>query len=265
MPETANSDAALPNPPGRRFDLPESKLLYEDIITSIFQALVVGRIKPGERLVEENIARELNVSRSPVRQALQEMARQGIVNLVPRIGASVSTWSTTDIEDFGLLRVLIETLGARQAAARISPAELVALDRWVERMAAAMRTSETNPMIDSDIGFHRAIARASHNASLIQIYDSMVLRIRMFMVVEKRLYPSEAGRQESLAMHQGICEALACHEEQRASDLMEQHIGSSAKGLVKRMTSGGLPANGSDLPSLVESILLNGQSRRRSR
>lgn len=265
MAESPGSEATTSGYGARRFVPPESKLLYEDIITSIFQALVDGRIRPGERLVEENIARELNVSRSPVRQALQEMARQGIVVIVPRIGASVSTWSAVDIEDFGRLRVLIECLGARQAAVRITPEELEALDEWVARMAAAMRAKDLNALIDSDIGFHRAIARASHNASLIQIFDSMVLRIRMFMVVEKHLYPSAIGRQQSLAAHNAICRALSDHDEQQAHDTMQEHIGSSAQNLLKRMNSGSVAQGRSDLPSLVESILLNGQTRRRRR
>ncbi len=238
----------------RKFELSSNQLLYQEVIKSIFRALVEGHIKPGERLVEAEIAQELSVSRSPVRQALQEMARQGIVVLIPRIGASVATWTPKDIEDFCRLRVLIEGLAAEQAASRIEEAELQGLCGWTEAMRSALTRQNLEDLIESDIAFHRLVVQASHNASLLQTYEAMVLRIRMFMIVEKHVYPSHAGHEISLATHQSIYGALK-NKDAKARALMEQHITDSAAGLISRMKTDNGALGRSDLPSIVESIL----------
>ena len=115
-----------------RFVPPDTNLLYKDIITSIFHAVLHGYLKPGDRLVEEKIAQELGVSRSPVRQALQEMERQGIVQLLPRKGACVAKWNMTDLEDFSDVRVLLECKAAEQASQRITPQNAIILENLVK-------------------------------------------------------------------------------------------------------------------------------------
>jgi DNA-binding GntR family transcriptional regulator len=102
-----------------KFNPPEAMLLHEEVITSIFHALINGGLKPRERLAEEAISKELGVSRGPVRRALQEMDQQGIVELVPRKGARIASWRVDDFEDFSQVRLVLEGLAARQAASRM--------------------------------------------------------------------------------------------------------------------------------------------------
>jgi DNA-binding GntR family transcriptional regulator len=238
-------------------DSNRKKLLHEIVLDSIFQALVEGRIVPGQRLVEERIARELNVSRSPVRQALQEMARQGIVVLAPQVGAYVSIWSVQDVEDFGRLRALTEGLAAEQAASRIEEHRLTSIGRAVEALNEAILNDALADIIASDLSFHREVVGGSHNTSLIHAFEAMDLRIRMFLVIQKYLYPSLAGQKEAYVHHDAIYTALLQRDANLAHERMKSHILKATATLVDRMNCISAEKEASQVPLILDTILLN--------
>lgn len=239
------------------FEPNRKRLLYEIVLDSIFQALVEGRIAPGERLPEERIARDLHVSRSPVRQALQEMARQGIVVLTPQVGAYVSTWTVRDVEDFGRLRALTEGLAAAQAAVRIEDLGLESIGQAVERLNRAIADDALMEIIESDIDFHRAVVRGSQNTSLIHAFAAMELRIHMFLVIQKYLYPSVDGQRDAYHHHYGIYQALSSRDADLAQERMKDHLIRATANLVERMNRIHAEKSASRFPLILDNILLS--------
>lgn len=218
-----------------KFDAPEVELLHQAVITSIFRSLVEGRVKPGERLAEGTIASELGVSRGPVRRALQEMANQGIVELIPRRGASVAAWSVEDFENFSRLRLVLEGLAAEQAASRITADELAKLIAISAAIREAAERDAVQEAIDADIRFHHQVVKYSGNQPLIHVYELMLLRIKMFLISEKSLFPSEFGYKHALKKHEALCKAFKKRDPDLAKRLMIEHIQESATGLLSRM------------------------------
>jgi DNA-binding GntR family transcriptional regulator len=233
------------------------KLLYEVVLDSIFQAIVEGKIMFGERLAEERIARDLNVSRSPVRQALQEMARQGIVALTPQMGATVNTWTVQDVEDFGRLRALTEGLAAEQAALRMDDSRLMAIGQAVDALNEAIVSNELMETIEADIEFHREIVRGSKNVSLMHAFDAMELRIGMFLVIQKYLYPSPGGRKEAYDHHCAIFEALSQRNAPLSHQRMEDHVLKASAILVDRMNHMYAEKKSLQTPPILDTILLH--------
>ncbi len=236
-------------------EAPGRKPLYQDVVESVFESLIDGRIVPGERLAEHRIAAELGVSRSPVRQALQEMARQGIVVLIPEVGARVTTWNATDVQDFGRFRALTEGLAAEQATLRMQPSELESLASNLADFHAAIENGVLRETIEADIAFHKTIAHASHNTSVTLTFEAMQLRVRMFLIIQKHLYPSVAGQKDALSHHQAVYKALQERNAGQARELMAYHIQSATAGLLERMQKGAAGTGAPEVPPIVDNIL----------
>jgi DNA-binding GntR family transcriptional regulator len=218
-----------------RFNQPEAKLLHEEVISSIFHALIEGELKPGERLAEEAISVELGVSRGPVRRALQEMDQQGIVELIPRKGARVASWSVDDFEDFFRVRLVLEGLAAEQAVSRVDAEGLSILCDLSEKVRGTASKGEVEDAIDWDIKFHREFVKMSGNNTLINVYELMLLRIKMFLIAEKSMFPSDFGYEHALIRHDAICDAFEKRDAGLAKQLVEEHIQESAEGLLSRI------------------------------
>jgi DNA-binding GntR family transcriptional regulator len=221
--------------PGR-FAPASAKLLHQEVTTSIFRAILDGKLKPGERLVEETIAQELGVSRSPVRQALQDMETQGILVIVPRKGAYVANWSVDDVEDFIQVRILIETKAAEQAAKRITDNDIAHLHFLVDKMVeAAEKQVAVEQEIFYDLAFHNQIVKSSRNNSLNQVFSAIELRMYMYMIYEKYISPDVDQRMELTEAHMPVVEALIARDTELAKEKIEASILRAADSFMNRM------------------------------
>ncbi len=219
-----------------RFNKPNTNLLYQEVISSIFRAILDGKIAPGERLVEESIARELGVSRSPVRQALYEMENQGIIVITPRKGAYVAKWSVDDIEDFIRVRIQIEVQSAEYAAKRITPNEIDRLYLLVDKMVeAAAKQDVVDQEILYDLAFHKQIVASSRNSTLVQIYYAIELRSHMNMIYEKYISPALDQRMILTKAHLPVVDALKIHDSELAKALIYKSISVASNACIERM------------------------------
>lgn len=225
----------MSNTNSTRFNPTESKLLHEKVISSIFQALIEDRLSPGERLYEEIMSEELGVSRGTIRRALQELSQQGIVELIPRKGARMASWNIRGFENFYQVRQVLEGLAAKLAAINFEPDDISAICDLSNRVRISAQAGAIQNTIDWEIKYHYQIVKLSRNTTLINIYESMLLRIKLFLIAEKKLFPSDLGYERSLIWHETICEALKNNDSDLAKQLMEKHIQESASRFVSRI------------------------------
>jgi DNA-binding GntR family transcriptional regulator len=223
-----------------RFNKPNTNLLYQEVISSIFRAILDGKLRPGERLVEETIAQELGVSRSPVRQALNDLENQGIIAIIPRKGAYVAQWSIDDIEDFIRVRIELEKQAAEYSAKRITPQEIDHLYSLVNLMieATAMQ-SVVDQEILYDLAFHSQVVASSRNNTLIQIYSAIELRIHMYMIYEKYINPELGHKMGLVKAHTQVVDALKERDPNLAKNRIEESIIVAANEMVERMRKPG--------------------------
>lgn len=207
------------------------KPLREVVFESLREAIIMGRLRPGERLMELALAEELGVSRTPVREAIRKLELEGFVVMVPRKGAYVAGITDKDITDVFEVRAALEALAAGLAAERITEDEIEALQRAVVQPFDD-RSPDINAVVAWDTEFHNMIYRASRNERLSQIVTNLGEQIQRFRMTTLSL----PGRtKEALLEHQAIAEAISERQIELARSLAEQHIENAENSLLQAM------------------------------
>lgn len=196
------------------------KPLRELVFETLREAIIQGRLRPGERLMEVQLAEEMGVSRTPVREAIRKLELEGFVVMVPRKGAYVAGISIKDIADVFEVRAALEALAAGLAAERITEEELEELERLlVQAQEASARDLQT--LVEVDTRFHELIYRASRNQKLIQIITNLADQIQRFRLTSL----SRPGRyKDTLEEHKKIVEAISERNVELAQALAREHI-----------------------------------------
>ncbi|MGI6119933.1 MAG: GntR family transcriptional regulator [Desulfosporosinus sp.] len=196
------------------------KPLREIVFESLRDAILNGILKPGERLMEIQLAKEMGVSRTPIREAIRKLELENFVVMIPRKGAYVAGVSMKDVADVFEIRSALEGLAAGLAAERITDDEL-------EQMEQVLFISDSEDEIDlekyinTDTEFHALIYQASRNERLVQILANLLEQIQRFRSTSLAI----PGRNKlAIDEHKKIFEALRNHDSVEAQSLAMAHI-----------------------------------------
>ncbi|MDW8006848.1 MAG: GntR family transcriptional regulator [Thermomicrobium sp.] len=171
-------------------------MLREEIKEYLIDAILRGRLRPGDRIVETRVAHELGVSQTPVREALRDLELLGFVTSEAFRGTRVRAFTHEELVELYPIRAAIEGVAARAAATRITTEQLLALEEQVDRMREASDRGDTGTAIDADVAFHRIIVEASGNRLLQQFWTSLSLATTTFLTfsVHRRAIKGSAAR-----------------------------------------------------------------------
>ena len=211
------------------------KPLRDVVFETLRDAIITQVLKPGERLMEIQLADEMGVSRTPVREAIRKLELEGLVVMVPRKGAYVAGVSMKDIHEVYEVRAALEMLAVTLAAERITDEELDALERQVLRESEAEENSDENALdniIYIDSTFHDIIYQAAHNQRLVQFVNILQEQLQLFRAASL----SRPGRSKTaLDEHKQIVEALAERNGELASRLAKEHIENAENAMISGM------------------------------
>ena len=198
------------------------------IVRTLEEDLLEGRLLPGERLDERKLALRFGVSRTPVREALQRLAANGIVSLSARQAASIIQLDVPDLLDSFEIIAEFEALAAAQAARRISPAQRELLQNANRRCAECARAGDEDAFNRSNARFHDEIIKASHNRMLwAQIRTAQILTSPY-----RRQVTYQPGRMlASIGEHQVIVDAILNGDSQAAASTMRGHVNHLAESV----------------------------------
>ena len=195
------------------------ELLSATVKRLVLDRIIQGHYRPGERIVEFKLAKELGLSQSPVREGLRELAAVGIVTIHPRRRARVRLPSAKELADVSLVRAEIDALAARLAAGRISDATLATLEELVEEMLTRLEAGDFSGVTDADVRFHELIADASENHALERAFDQLAPFARTFIT----LTLPGVDVHDIVLQHRPILEALRAHDAERAAGAARAH------------------------------------------
>jgi DNA-binding GntR family transcriptional regulator len=205
----------------------EDNPLREQVRDELRDQINDGRLTPGERLVEQALADEFNVSRIPVREALRMLQTEGLVTTLPRRGAFVAQLNRSDLEHLYDVRAALEVLAFSRAAEHATPQHIKQLGRIVERTLAAANRHHHAEATRLNAEFHETVIAAAGNPYLSSTYGSLTGRLR-WLVNQSREY------ERHVAEHAGLIEAIAARDPERAGALALAHIRTSrAHGLLQ--------------------------------
>lgn len=214
------------------------KPLREVVFETLRSAIIEGILTPGERLMEVQLAEDLGVSRTPVREAIRKLELEGFVVTVPRKGAYVAGLTLKDITDVFEIRASLESLSARLAAERITSEELEKLDRILVQVAESSSKDDLESMVKVDTDFHEVLYAASRNDRLVGIVHNLREQIQRYRSTSLS-YP---GRMKTAFVeHKKIVEAIAERDVERAERLAQEHIENAQNSMIEALlTYGGL-------------------------
>lgn len=205
--------------------------LRESVYLRLKQAIVEGKLQPGERLIETTIAQRLGVSRNPVREALRRLEQEQLVTASSK-GMVVSSITRASIEEVYAVRAVLEALGCRLAAHYITAQEKERLRDILQRSRQAIRAHDIETLTACDIEFHDVLMSASRNATLKKMLDQLRDSVRRFRTASIAL----PGRpQEVLRDHTAIAEAVCTGDARRAEALVRDHIQQAAQRLLESL------------------------------
>jgi DNA-binding GntR family transcriptional regulator len=148
-------------------------VLADEVKDRLLQDILAGRYPPHSRIVETTVARELGISQAPVREALRGLEATGVVEILPFRGARVRRPTTEELLEAITIRAELEALGARLAVPRLSDADLEDLLAHGEQLRRAADTGDAHALAIADASFHGRIIRASGNATLVRLWQSL--------------------------------------------------------------------------------------------
>ncbi len=198
-----------------------SESLKARVTAAIREAIFAGQFGPGDPLRELHLARELKVSQPTVREALFELEKYGLVIRTPNIGTIVTNLSSEEIREQIELRLLLESMAARQAAERMTGDDFRELEQRLAALTAAVAANAYYESAQADLEFHRRIWACCGNRSLARALDQIAVPLFAFVSILR-----SAGSQDLvrvMSSHAAIVEALYQRDHARIEEVFGQH------------------------------------------
>ncbi len=197
------------------------------IVESLTRAIVEHRLHPGTKLAEQKLADHFGVSRTLVRQALFQMARNHLIRMEPARGAFVSTPSATEARQVFAVRRMLEAEMTRAFVRQVSPEQIAALQAHVAQEKQAVANEDVTGRTELLGDFHVRMAELMGNDVLAQMLDDLISRCALITL----MYQSTTAAEHSSDEHAAIIQAIADSDEDKAVQLMEQHLQHVEQGL----------------------------------
>ena len=215
-------------------ELIQKRPLKEDIFNVLHEKIISGVYKPGDWLRQDDIATQLGVSMTPVREGLDLLVSAGLAERVPYRGVRVRQMSTRDVVEAYGLRLILEAVIAQEAARNITDEQVQNLERMLNEMKTHGTLKEMSDERKLSREFHSAIAQASRNELLIKLYDIVANAFPDWLLYEALFRNPELladSTANTLKEHIAIVEALQKRDQLRAAQKSIEHVMESGKWL----------------------------------
>ncbi|HEX3244419.1 MAG TPA: GntR family transcriptional regulator [Chloroflexota bacterium] len=193
----------------------------DSVYTTLREGIMSGALRPGDGLIEEQVARQFGISRTPVREALLKLESEGLAHRVPRRGLVVRSISEHELIEVNTVRIALDSLAARLAAEQALPTDISRL-RWINRqLAEAVAEGELENVPTLTNEFHQALAEAARNSMLKQF----IMQAQSFT---RRFGTSTVARRERSAdaidEHERLVDAIEARNPELAAQIAEAHM-----------------------------------------
>ena len=207
-----------------------SPALWATVVPALRQMIVSGALAPGEHLPEGELAAALEMSRGPIREALIELEREGLVVLRRHRGAQVIALTDEDIEEIYTLRLSLEQLAIARALPRLTDEHLATLDDVLERMRALGPDYEPQTALDLDFAFHDVLYQAAAHSRLDRAWQQIRSQVAMFL--HSRHVARRDFHEIAYAEHKAIRDILTGGDTAAATEAIDNHLTGAYRRLI---------------------------------
>jgi len=205
----------------RPLDRLERSVLSTQVSRAIMEGILRGRFRPGDRLVENELAEMLGISRSPIREALTDLDRSGLITREPGRGATIRKWGAHDLEELFSVRGLLEGQAARLVAAEAPALDVRPFETIMARMEETAHGEDYAAMVELDLEFHRTLWSLAGNRLLAQVLEGLSHQFRLFLTLNWRFH---GGLHHVADNHRRLLAGLASGDPERAERAMQEHV-----------------------------------------
>lgn len=199
--------------------------LRDVVFNTLREAILKGELRPGERLMELQLASKLGVSRTPIREAIRMLEQEGLAVTIPRRGAEVAKMTEKDMQDVLQVREALDELAAVIACEMITQEELVELEKAACEFEAAIETKDLKQIADTDMRFHDIVYEATNNLKLVTVLSN--LREQMYRYRVEYL-KDEKNHSVLLKEHRQILEGFKEKNKELVVESMRKHVQNQA-------------------------------------
>ncbi len=208
--------------------------LRDVVFNTLREAILRGDLKPGERLMELQLAAKLGVSRTPIREAIRMLQQEGLAVTIPRRGAEVAGMTEKDMEDVLQIREALEILAVQLASEKVTDEQVEELADKVKAFEEVLKTKDIKQIAQADIDFHDFIYAAADNPKLLGMLNNLreqIYRYRVEYLKDENNYP------RLLEEHQQILDGLRRRDKAYVVEMTRAHVDNQAnavKNIIRR-------------------------------
>lgn len=206
--------------------------LRDVVFQTLRQAILKGDLKPGERLMEIQLANKLGVSRTPIREAIRKLELEGLVLMIPRKGAEVAEITEKSLRDVLEVREALEVLAVQLACDKMTTEGVEELKVAADEFEKVLKTGDITIIAEADVRFHDIIYSATGNDRLIQLLSN--LREQMYRYRVEHL-KSEDARPKILSEHQLLIQDITNKDRVAAAEHMCGHIENQVEEVARHL------------------------------
>ena len=215
--------------PNFKVNMNEYLPLRDVVFNTLRQAILRGELKPGERLMEIQLANKLGVSRTPIREAIRKLELEGLVLMIPRKGAEVAEITEKNMRDVLEVRKALEELAVQLACEKITDEEIEEMKKAAEEFKMILKSKDITEIAEADVRFHDIIYMATDNQKLILLLNN--LREQMYRYRVEYLKREDA-HETLLAEHERIIETIEKRDKEEAMKAVSRHIDNQVAAVI---------------------------------
>lgn len=216
--------------------LTRTKSLQERTYLALRASILSGEIAPGERLIETQLAKKLQVSRTPVREAIKQLQRETLAIADKNGGIRVMTISVIDARQLYDCRIALEELAVREVCRVATELQISKIGEWVDKaealLAKGFSPDKSSQMLEIDYQFHLAIVESSGNKWLVYLLDRVFDKMKLLRVQTTKYNPRVL---EIRSEHRQVYQAIAQKDAEKAVTLIGEHLLASKERVVKEL------------------------------
>ena len=195
--------------------------LRDVVFNTLREAILKGDLKPGERLMELQLAAQLGVSRTPIREAIRMLEQEGLAVTVPRKGAEVAKMTLKGMEDVLEIREALDILACQLACERITGEQLTLLEEKKKAFEVSLKSGNVKEIAETDVAFHDVIYDATGNPKLVNMLNNLreqIYRYRVEYLKREENYP------RLIKEHNEIYTSLVNRSKKDATESIREHV-----------------------------------------
>jgi DNA-binding GntR family transcriptional regulator len=213
----------------------QSKSLHEMVYQSLRKTILHGKLKAGQRLIEETLSHQIGISRTPVREAFHKLERDELVTRLPKGGFAVREFTKEDVEEIFGIRSALESYAAYLATLHITPEKISALEKKIEESESALKKGDNEKVVELHTEFHDLLYKSSKSKKLIEMINNFR---DYFYRYRSALLQTEGGFRYSNEDHRRMLEAMKKKNPRLVERLARQHLGRGKEIVIKEINAG---------------------------